>query len=342
MKRLLYAIWTCALLFVYVSCNKEDYTILRISAPETLSATRGDTSVFLKWSKVDGAEFYTLVRGLKTIADSLKVENYVDNLAPDTLTEYRVYAVDALGWRSLSYASDSGYMGIPEGVIPRAPIKFEASTNDIRGCVLSWTNGRFATSYKLYKDGVFYTEVKGNQFIDYEATEYPVDYTLYSNNYNGTSISGISAVGQKAFLCFDDYENYVNASVLQPWTEIADRTQYYTEGNPKIIEGGAFSGTKQLVINGGKVQILHDWGGAQYEGYYVISFMARKDNGSFNVNSTFGTNEVYSNIGQWKRFSYKTNLIKVGGTFSLTIESKSDAMDLYIDDLSISYVYENQ
>ena len=68
-----------------------------------------------------------MVRGLKVIADSLYVESYEDALAPDTLTEYRVYAVDAMGWRSSTYASDSGYLGIPNGIIPRAPIKFEAS-----------------------------------------------------------------------------------------------------------------------------------------------------------------------------------------------------------------------
>ena len=55
--------------------------------------------------------------------------------------------------------------------------------------------------------------------------------------------------------------------------------------------------------------------------------------------STFGTNEVYSNVGEWTKFSYKTGLIKVGDTFNLTIESKLDNMNLLIDDLSISYIW---
>lgn len=155
MKQLLFIVFVFIGTFVYVGCNEEDYAINRIASPENLSATRGDTSVFLKWDKVEGTAFYTLVRGLKVIADSLYVESYEDALAPDTLTEYRVYAVDAMGWRSSTYASDSGYLGIPNGIIPRAPIKFEASVDDIRGCVLSWTTGRFATSYKLYKNDVF-------------------------------------------------------------------------------------------------------------------------------------------------------------------------------------------
>ena len=75
----------------------EDYALQRLSAPAQLTASRGDTSVFLKWTKVEDASFYTLVRGLKVIADSLTVESYEDDSAPDTLTEYRIYAVDNQG-----------------------------------------------------------------------------------------------------------------------------------------------------------------------------------------------------------------------------------------------------
>ena len=89
----------------------------------------------------------------------------------------------------------------------------------IRGCVLSWTTGRFATSYKLYKNDVFYADVVENQFIDYDATDVPTEYTLYSNNYNGISQTGISATGNKAYLCLDNYEKYEDGYVIQPWTE---------------------------------------------------------------------------------------------------------------------------
>lgn len=322
----------------YISCTQEDYAIHRIPAPLSLTASRGDTSVFLKWERVENASFYTLVRGLTVIADSLLSESYEDALAPDTLTEYRVYSVDAMGWRSLTYASDSGYLGIPAGIIPRVPLEFNATTDDIRGCVLSWSEGRFATSYKLYKNGMFYTDVAGTYFVDSEASVEPVEYTLYSENDNGISVASISATGRKAYLCLDDFESYENNSVIQPWTEIAERTMYYTEGEPSIVNEMVYSGSKALKVSNGKIQILHDWGGAKYEGYYVISFAALKKQGAFNVYSSFGTNEVYSDIGEWTKYSYKTHLVKVGEAFSLTIESKSDAMGLYIDDLSIEYV----
>lgn len=76
MKQLLFIVFVFIGTFVYVGCNEEDYAINRIASPENLSATRGDTSVFLKWDKVEGTAFYTLVRGLKVIADSLYVESY--------------------------------------------------------------------------------------------------------------------------------------------------------------------------------------------------------------------------------------------------------------------------
>lgn len=341
MRQLLYFVIVTFLTFIYVGCTKEDYAIHRIDAPTNFVATRGDTSVFLKWDKVKNAAFYTLVRGLNVIADSLQVESYEDGLAPDTLTEYRIYAVDNMGWRSESYASDSGYLGIPDGIIPRAPVKFESSTNDLRGCLLSWSTGRFATSYKLYKAGKFYMNVSGNYFIDYAASTEPVEYTLYSENNNGTSVSGISAIGCKSYLCMDDYENYKEGDIVQPWTSLADRTMYYTEGSPQIVNGISHSGNQSMLISGGKVQLLHDWGGAKYEGYYVISFAARKEAGSFNVYSTFGINETYSDIGEWTKYSYKTGVVQVGESFNLTIESKGDDLPLYIDDFAIEYIAVN-
>ena len=99
MKHIIHIIVLAVITVVYISCEKEDYALQRLSAPAQLTASRGDTSVFLKWTKVEDASFYTLVRGLKVIADSLTVESYEDDSAPDTLTEYRIYAVDNQGWR---------------------------------------------------------------------------------------------------------------------------------------------------------------------------------------------------------------------------------------------------
>ena len=84
MKHIIHIIVLAVITVVYISCEKEDYALQRLSAPAQLTASRGDTSVFLKWTKVEDASFYTLVRGLKVIADSLTVESYEDDSAPDT------------------------------------------------------------------------------------------------------------------------------------------------------------------------------------------------------------------------------------------------------------------
>lgn len=338
MKRVLYVFNVFLLTLLYISCNREDYSIHRLPAPSFLSATRGDTSVFLKWDKVNGASFYTLVRGYDIIKDSLLVESFEDIEAPDTMTEYRIYAVDDLGWRSFAYASDSGYVGIPDGIIPRLPQKIEAS-EQMYGCFLSWSSGRFATSYMLYKNGEFYKEVLGTEFLDYEASLLPTEYTLYSNNHNGVSEKGLTVVGNKGYFCIDDYEKYKINSVIHPWTDLAERTKYYTEGEPKITDEAFFSGAKSMVVKSGKIEVMHDWGGSKHRGYYVISFMARKPRGSFTIYSSFGTNEVYSDVSEWTKFSFKTGWLDIGATFKLGIESRIDSEKLFIDDFSIEYIY---
>ena len=239
MKHIIHIIVLAVITVVYISCEKEDYALQRLSAPAQLTASRGDTSVFLKWTKVEDASFYTLVRGLKVIADSLTVESYEDDSAPDTLTEYRIYAVDNQGWRSATYAVDSGYLGIPDGIEPRVPAKLEASDTNIEGCLLSWSAGRFATSYKVYKNGTFYKEVTNKKFLDYAASVTGAEYTVYSVNHNGMS-KGISVTGKKAYQCLDDYETYEIGSVIEPWTFIQDRIGYYTEGNPLVTNERPF------------------------------------------------------------------------------------------------------
>ncbi|WP_296123734.1 hypothetical protein [uncultured Bacteroides sp.] len=339
MKYLLHTIAILLFSIVYISCNKDDYSLNRLPAPGYLSATKGDTSVFLAWEKVDGAVFYTLVRGLNVIADSLTDVRYKDNLAPDTMTEYRVYAVDDMGWRSETYAADSGYLGIPAGIMPRTPATITVSTDNVEGCLVSWTTGRFATSYKLFKNGEFYTDIVGTEFLDYAAAVTDVEYTVYSVNANGES-AGISATGRKAYLCMDGYEGYEAGDVLSPWTKFSgnNRVGYYTEGNPVITVDSYYGAGKALSITSGKAQILYDWGGTEYKGYYVFSFMANKPVGSFKVYSSFGVDKKYETTDGWIKCSYKTGLMDIGQKINLTLESKEDESPLYIDDFSIEYI----
>lgn len=96
MKKITYIITVLLCATIYMSCTKDEaYDLNRPAAPNELTATKGDTSVFLKWNKVPDAPYYVLVRGLKVIADSLTTESYEDPYAPDTLVEYRIYAKNA-------------------------------------------------------------------------------------------------------------------------------------------------------------------------------------------------------------------------------------------------------
>lgn len=339
MKHIIHTIALAIIAVIYIGCEKEDYTVNRLNAPAQLMATRGDTSVFLKWTRVEGASFYTLVRGLKVIADSLKVESYEDSSAPDTLTEYRVYAVNNQGWRSAAYAVDSGYLGIPDGIEPRVPVRLQASDNSVEGCLLSWSVGRFATSYKIYKNGTFYKEVLDEEVWDYAAPVADTEYTVYSVNRNGMS-NGISVTGRKVYQSIDDYEKYDVGMVIEPWTFIQDRIGYYTEGSPTVTDEKFFDGTKSMRIKQGKIELMFDWGGVWHEGYYIVNFMAYKASGSFNIYSSFDVNETVQATSDWVRHSYRTGLLKVGNAFKVGIESKADDGLLYIDNLSIEYVKE--
>ena len=339
MKHIIHIIVLAVITVVYISCEKEDYALQRLNAPAQLTASRGDTSVFLKWTKVEDAAFYTLVRGLKVIADSLTVESYEDNSAPDTLTEYRIYAVDSQGWRSATYAVDSGYLGIPDGIEPRVPAKLQASDTNIEGCLLSWTAGRFATSYKVYKNGAFYKEVTNKEFLDYTASVTGAEYTVYSVNRNGMS-KGISVTGKKAYQCLDDYETYETGKVIEPWTFIQDRIGYYTEGNPVVTDEKTFEGTKSLSIKQGKIELMFDWGGVWNDGYYIISFMTYKASGPFKLYSDFGIDDTVQGTGEWVQYNYRTGLLKAGDKFKMVIDSREDVGILYVDNLSIEYVKE--
>lgn len=337
MKKIFYIIIISLTISTYMGCSDDnEHPINRLNAPSELTATRGDTSVFLKWNPVRNASHYTLVRGLKVIADSLNAEEYEDATAPDTLTEYRVYAVNDKGWRSGTYAADSGFLGIPNGIMPRVPAKLTVSSSNPSGCILSWESGRFATSYKIYKDGDFYTEVVQKEYIDHHAETSDAEYTIYSVNKNGISVEGITGVGKKSYFFKDDFENYEENRIIEPFTFVADRIAYYTEGSPKVNTQKAFSGSKSLLLNAPKVQILHDWGGAFHEGYYTISFRIYKAQGKFFVWSSYGDDVTLDAEDDWIYYQSKTGLVSVGQSFNLTISTDSDG-PLYLDDMCIEY-----
>ena len=335
MKKILFFILIMVGISVYSCQEDNDYPLHRPGSPASMTATKGDTSVFLSWTPVKEAAYYLIVRGYNTIADSVMTTEYEDSKAPDTLTEYRVYAVNENGWRSQRYACDSGYLGIPKGIMPRAPQTVKVSDNNVKGCEIKWDNGRFAVSYEIYRDGKYLTSLTNNSFIDFGASTDINEYEVYSVNDNGKSATAAAASGRKAFVVNDTYENYSIGSVIAPWTFIADRIAYYTEGSPTVTAENGRNGNC-LKLSASKIQMLFDWGGVFMDGYYEVSFWGYKNGGTFTYGPNFASWEDKAGEGQWIHYAGRTGLLSAGQTFNMTIAS--DDNPLYIDDFAIEYL----
>ena len=339
MKKLIYSIVLLICTVAYVGCNDDKgYDLNRPDSPTGISVSKGDTSVFLKWNRAGDAPYYVIVRGLAVIADSLTTDSYEDPYGPDTLVEYRVYAMNSKGWRSYNYAADSGY-AVAGKYLPRAPISIEASTDNYEGCKLTWKGGRFAKAFNVYRnDELIAKNYKGSSYMDYKSPVLANSvYKVYSVNDNGLSASAISVAGKKGYYFMDSFEDLAVGTVITPWTFRADRIGYYTEGDPKVTADKSFTGSKSLEIESGKIQILCDWGGTLKKGYYKISLMTQKAGGGFWMVPDFSTAQPWSASDDWSRFEVRTDSLGVGSKFNLKIEPYGNGKT-YIDDLAIEYI----
>ena len=318
-------------------CNEDRYDMNRPQAPTNLLASKGDTSVFLNWDKTNTPYGYVIVRGLNVI-DSVLVNSYIDDFAPDTMVEYRVYSVNELGWRSYHYAADSGYMGIPSGILPRLPVSFSATTNNYEGSILTWLDGRFVQFFRIYRDDELIADsVKTNTFVDSKAPVNEVEYKMFAVNLNGSSPTHISAKGQKAYYFMDTFEDLADGTIIEPWTFRASNIGYYTEGNPYVTVEEAYDGSKSLKVDGGKVQILCDWGGVPKDGFYKISVMIKKETGGIQMRPSFTSSENIAANSEWTHYEVMTGLLSAGNTINLHIEPDGTG-PAYVDNLSIEYI----
>jgi len=331
-------------LFVGIaSCKKSDnYNIQRPATPTGLSVSKGDTSVFIKWKAVEGAAGYIVVRGLKEIAENLKSTEFIDAYAPDTAVEYRVYALNLDGWRSFRAASDSGYVAIPQGILPRPPVVSATDAENYKNCTITWTGGRFAKSFNLYRDGVLIGEkIIGNSFIDTNAPTTPAEYRIFSVNDNGASLTYSKDMGSKGFFYNETFEDLSDGFVLAPWTFRAPTVGYYTEGTPTVTSSEGFGGSsKCLQIISGKAQLLCDWGGVPEKGNYKISVEVKKSQGGFWMVPNFSGAQHLDATGAWTKFDIETGVIDKGATFNFKIEPHGDGPAL-IDNWSIEYLAPN-
>ncbi|QPH37851.1 fibronectin type III domain-containing protein [Pedobacter endophyticus] len=324
---------------IYTSCKKDNKEYDLDLPPDitSLSVSKGDTSVFLKWNAVPTAHSYLIVRGRKVIAENLKEPQYEDALGPDTLVEYRVYAVNKDNWRSYNYASDSGFVAIPKGVLPRPPLA-EASTEDYKYCTLTWSNGRFATAYNIFKNGVLIGDnVQGNTFIDKKASTSLTEYRIYAVNHSGVSLTYTKVMGVKPYYYQATFDSDEVGFEYIPWTFRAKNIAYYTEGGPTVTNTESYAGGKSLKVTNGKIQLLCDWGGVTEKGRYKISVMVKKAQGGFWMVPSFSGAQHISAGSEWTKFEVETPLLNKGGTFSLKIEPYGNG-SAFIDNWSIEYV----
>jgi hypothetical protein len=334
-----------ALIVIVAGCEKEkNYDPARPSTPTGLTVTKADTSVFLNWKSVGDADSYVVVRGLDVIADSLTTTSYVDEFGPDTLVEYRVYAVNKEGWRSYRYASDSGYVAIPVGILPRPPVITASDGDTYKNCAITWVGGRFAKSFNLYRgDKLIAENIVGNSYTDKDAPLTPVEYKIYSVNGNGISINYSSDMGNKAYFFIDTYEDDEASTVISPWTFRGNTSgygiAYYTEGSPVIASGVGYNGSsKSLKVLDGKVQLLCDWGGVPVKGNYKISVQVKKSTGGFWMVPNFTSALRVEASGDWTTYRVETGVIAATTTFNLKIEPDKDGDSAYIDNWSIEYI----
>ncbi len=341
-----HSLFVLTLVVGIAGCQKEEnYDPIRPATPTDLMVTKGDTSVFLNWQPVDDATSYLVVRGLDIIAENIQTPNFVDHFGPDTLVEYRLYAVNKQGWRSYRYASDSGYVAIPDGVLPRAPVISASDADNYKNCTVSWQGGRFAKSFNVYRgDELIVENFIGDAYVDVEAPVTPVEYRVSSVNRNGVSTTFSSDMGNKGYFFIDTYESDAVGFIMAPWTfrdpsAVGYGIAYYTEGDPTVTAVDAFGGSAQsLKILDGKAQLLCDWGGVPARGKYKISVKVKKTTGGFWMVPDFSEAQRIEATGKWETFEIETGVIDAGTKFNLKIEPDKDGDSAFIDDWSFEYI----
>lgn len=323
-----------------IGCSRKDnFNINRPETPRELFVTRGDTSVFITWKKVEGNNSYVVVRNLKIIADDIIEPSYVDVYAPDSMVEYRVYSKNIEGWRSYRYASDSGFAAIPNGLLPRAPKVVSATDSLLSNVTVTWKEGRFANSFKIYRSGVLIGDsIKGDSFIDSNARAIPTEYRVYSMNNNGTSVNFTSDVGQKALFYKESFESMDNGYVINPWTFGAPTVAFYTEGGPFITNSNGYDGSsKSVQVNSGKIELVCSWGGVPLKGKYKFRVAMKKLKGGVWMIPSFQPAENISASGEWVIYEVQSPVVNKGGEIKLKIEPYGEG-PAFIDNFSIEYL----
>lgn len=312
-NRIYFQILILALVIAFSGCSeKVNYDPILPAEPTGFSVSQGDTSVFLNWNPVPGASSYLVVRGLSVIADSIMKPTYIDDFGPDTLVEYRVYAVNEDGWRSYRYASGEGNAIIPTGLLPRAPNSVSASDGvSYKDVNITWKGGRFAKSFNIYKGANLIAEnVVGNSFVDAYGSLDPKEYRIKSVNSNGESLTYRADMGNKTYFFIDNFELDAVGFTLPTWTVRvpAAKAGYQIAYNgaativPIVTNSDGYNGSSKCISlgNGGNTTIRIYSPGVPEAGMFRCWAAIKCSAGAVTFTTDFaGKAEVVSATGNW-------------------------------------------
>jgi len=127
------------------------------SVPSNLSKSElTQTSFTLIWSSINGATSYKVYKDGALYADNVTgTSKSITGLVTDTTYSMQVSAINSLGESAKSSALSVKTLPLP----PSAPTGLTNINTTALDFTLSWNAATGATSYKVYKDGIFYADV---------------------------------------------------------------------------------------------------------------------------------------------------------------------------------------
>ena len=208
------------------------------SAPASLSATASNNKVTLSWASAATATSYKVYRD-GTLLASPSATSYVDSTAVNgTAYSYTVSAVNEGGESGQSSSASA----TPQVTAPGVPTGFIATPGSTQ-VSLSWSATSGASSYKIYRAGVFIATQSATTYTDTglsNGTAY--SYTVKASNAGGdsaasSSVSATPQVPAPSSAPANVQATAGNASVSLSWAAVSGATSY------KVLRGGVQIGT---------------------------------------------------------------------------------------------------
>jgi hypothetical protein len=133
------------------------------AVPSGFTATPGNKEISLDWTLVPNATSYKIYKDGSFLTTVTTKPYLITSLTNGTVYSFEITAVNAIGESEKSApvtASPIDFL---------APTGLASNVSDSR-VVLSWNSSPLATKYRLYRDGVFLSEIAGTSYSDSSVT----------------------------------------------------------------------------------------------------------------------------------------------------------------------------